>query len=44
MFNVALTDDQVLAIAESLGMDINVNTMEDYEVGELLDQFIDENA
>lgn len=44
MFNVALTDDQVIAIAESLGVDIDVNMMEDYEVGELLDQFIDENA
>lgn len=44
MFNVALTDDQVIAIAESLGMDVDPNVMEDFEVGELLDQFIDENA
>lgn len=44
MFNVALTDDQVLAIAEALGMDVDPNVMEDFEVEELLDQFIDENA
>lgn len=44
MFNVALTDDQVLTIAEALGMDVDPNVMEDFEVGELLDQFIDENA
>lgn len=44
MFNVALTDDQVLAIAEALGMDVDPNVMEDFEVGELLDQFIDENV
>lgn len=37
MFNVALTDDQVLAIAEALGMDVDPNVMEDFEVGELLD-------
>ena len=44
MFNVTLTDDQVLAIAEALVMDVDPNVMEDFEVGELLDQFIDENA
>lgn len=44
MFNVTLTDDQVLVIAEALGMDVDPNVMEDFEVGELLDQFIDENA
>lgn len=44
MFNVVLTDDRVLAIAEALGMDVDPNVMEDFEVGELLDQFIDENA
>ena len=31
MFNVALTDDQVLAIAESLGMDVDINMMEDFD-------------